>query len=775
MAIKKLRKLVALLTMVAVVAVGVPVISHSSAVDKTANDTAEGADSQSGEEVLDDGEVKQDGALGKPKKEDWITIKDYELITETDTFKMYLYAPRLSMILENKETGAVIESTLMDEKDDGNSNKQWNGYMKSGIVITAIEGKIDTTQIDMVNSPNSIKVSKQDQGFSAEIYFKEYKFGLTVNVALEGEKGDQLVVSVPDDSIKEELGKEGKYIGTVSLFPFMGYTFLDEQEGYMLVPDGNGALINLDNKEGRFNSGFSQMIYGKDVGFEDSSSKQYLWNKIDMIAQANKVLAPIFGMAHTEEGVGYLGIVEEGDTRASIEVHPNGATVNYNRCFAKFLYRSIYVQPLNNSNSGTVIKPEDDRTHMDSKVRYIFLSGDDVNYSTMANVYRDYLLEKGDIAKRDNKYNSRIDFLGTDREEFMLGTKAVTVTKVEDIENIFAELKSNGVSSLLSVYRGWQKGGLYSVPIKKYKADSHIGGTSALTKLIKDSAGDNYNVYLYNDGLRSNPATNQFSYNTIKQINKRAMEEEIWAEVYDTFNYLTPEKSSSTIDKFVSSYKKKDVSNLALSGLSNELFSYSYRGKFYTRKSTAEAYKKQVEKLDSDLNLILEEPFEYMWKNTDAFLNMPLGSSDYIYIDEEIPFLSMVLKGIIPMYSDYVNFEANKHEFLLQMAEAGVFPSFYLTQENSSDLIYTNSSNLFSTEYATYKDTVVEYDKILRELNNAIGDAGIKKHEKSDGVAVVTYDNGVKVYVNYTEDAVTVDGETVDAMSFSYKVGEPNE
>ena len=771
MAIKKLRKLAALLTMAAVVAVGVPVISHSSAVDDTAGDTADSSGSQSGEEVLDDGEVKQDGALGKPKKEDWITIKDYELVTETDTFKMYLYAPRLSVLLENKETGAVVESTLMDEKDDGNSNASWNGYMKSGIVITAIEGKIDTTQIDMVNSANTVKVTKNDKGFSAEVYFKEMKFGLTVDVSLEGEKGDQLVVKVPDESIKEEL--EGKYIGTISLFPFMGYTFLDDEEGYMLVPDGNGALINLDNKEGRFNSGFSQMIYGKDSGFEDSSSKKYLWNKIDMIAQANKVLAPIFGMAHTNEGVGYLGIVEEGDTRASIEVHPNGATVNYNRCFAKFTCRSIYVQPLNNSNSGTVVKPEDDRTHMDLQVRYIFLSGDDVNYSTMAGVYRNYLLEKGDIVKRDTAYNSRIDFLGTDREEFMMGTTAVTVTKVDDIENIFAELKSNGVSSLLSVYRGWQKGGLYSLPIKKYKADSHIGGTSSLTKLIKNAASDNYNVYLFNDGLRSNPATNRLSYNVVKQINKRAMEEEIWAEVYDTFNYLTPEKSESTLSKFVSSCKKKDISNLALSGLSNELFSYSYRGNFYTRKNTAEAFKKEIEQLDNDTNLILEEPFKYMWKNTDAFLNMPLGSSDYIYIDEEIPFLSMVLKGILPMYSDYVNFEANKQEFLLQMAESGVFPSFYLTQENSSSLIYTNSSNLFSTEYATYKDTVVEYDKTLRELNNAIGDSSIKKHEKSNGVAVVTYENGVTVYVNYTDSEVNVNGETVDAMSF--KVGEPNE
>ena len=37
----------------------------------------------------------------------------------------------------------------------------------------------------------------------------------------------------------------------------LGYSYLDEKEGYMLLPDGNGALIYLDDKEGRFNTGYT--------------------------------------------------------------------------------------------------------------------------------------------------------------------------------------------------------------------------------------------------------------------------------------------------------------------------------------------------------------------------------------------------------------------------------------------------------------------------------------------------------------------------------------
>ena len=790
MAIRKLRKTIALVTAMTLAASAVPSISHSTeagtetgteaGTETGAEDTGEtaegtdesgegGAAGQEGEgnTIKDDGEVVQKGALGKVDKKDWITIKDYEFITENDSYKMYFYKPRLSIMLEDKKTGKYIESTLSDEKDDGNSNATWNYYMKSGIVITAIVGTNSTYQVDLFNTPNTIQYKKINNGLSATIYYTDYKFGLTVDITLEG---DDLVVNIPDDYIVEE--KEETYIGTVSVFPFMGYSFLDDREGYMLIPDGNGALINLDNKEGRYVTGYSQMIYGSDAGFRDASTKEYLWDDYDMSRDANKVLAPVFGMAHTDEQTGYIAVVEDGYQRASIEAHPNGVMVNYNRCFAKFLLRDVFNQPLNNSESGRNIeRVEEDRTHLDMKVRYMLLSGEDADYSAMAVRYRNYLLDTGAITKKDSSYNTRVDFLGTDREEFLFGTRAVTVTTVENIEKMYGELKGKGVQSLLSVYKGWQKGGLYNVPITKYKADSHIGGTSKLTDLIKEADGYNYHVYLYNDALRLNPDTSRMTFDMIKQINKRTFKEWEWAEVYKTFYYLTPNKTTSDLEKFVSSYTKDGVSNLAIGGISNTLYSYSYKSRYYSKLDTQDKYAKSV---DDKTNLVLEEPVSYLWKNTDAFLDMPLGSSDYMYVNQEVPFMSMVLKGIIPMYSDYVNFEANKQEFFLQMVEAGVYPSFYLTYENSSKLLYTNSSNLFSTEYDTYKDTIAQYDKELRKINEVTADALIIDNEKLDnGVTVVTYDNGAKVYVNYSEEAQTVGNVTVNAMS--YKAGEPNE
>jgi hypothetical protein len=389
----------------------------------------------------------------------------------------------------------------------------------------------------------------------------------------------------------------------------------------------------------------------------------------------------------------------------------------------------------------------------------------------MANAYRSYLLDNGSLSvQEDTSYNTRIDFLGTERESFLLGTKAVVMTTVDDIKEIYEDLETSSVTDILTVYKGWQKGGLYDLPITKYKADSKIGGTSALTDLIKDSAEKGIDIYLYDDALTINPDENNATFNVVKKINKRRYEEETYKDVYETFNYLTPARSDYLLKKFIKSYTKKGVTNLAMAGISDNLFSYTYSGTTYTRYDCAASYASTVATIDESTNLILEQPFAYLWANTDAFLDMPMYTSSYVLEDESVPFLSIVLKGVMPVYSEYVNFEANKQEFFLKLVETGTYPSFYITKEDSSDLIYTNSSDIYSSQYSVYRDVIVEYNEALSALNEKVEGSFITGHEINDnGVTVVTYDNGVKVYVNYSTSEQTIDGVTIASMSYEVR------
>lgn len=702
-------------------------------------------------------------AMEANEKGSWSDWKEtHKLVAENDKFRLYVKEDSLALVIEDKATGAYMESA--PSYNDGRNNKTWTAYLNSALILTMIKGNDDTKQADLIRDKVDKKITYTENGFEAKVYWTQYKFGMTLKVELT-EEG--VSAWVPDESIVED--GEDYMIGTVCIYPCMGLSYLDYNEGYILIPDGNGALIYLTDKEGRFNTGFTSVVYGEDAGFSDTSSANLLWDRYQMITDAEQIIAPIWGIAHTDDKMAYLAVIEEGAERASIEANPNGVTLDYNRAYAKFTLRKLYTQPTsNNTSSGSFHLVEEDRSHSDLKIRFLFLTGAEANYAGMANAYRDYLLANGTLSMAgDNSFRTRVDFLGTEREEFIIGTKAVVMTTVDDIYEIYADLKESGVTDLLTVYKGWQKGGLWNIPITSYKADSKIGGTKKLTQLIQDAKEDGIAFYLYNEALRINPDEQNATFNTIKKVNKKKYEEYTYKDVYEKMAYLTPARSNTLLNKFANSYLKQGVDSLCVAGITNTVFSYSYGGKFYSRFDCADSYAQTLAGLDEKLSLVLEQPAAYLWSDMDAFLDMPMYASDFIYEEESVPFLSLVLKGIVPVYSEYVNFEANKEEFFLKLIETGTYPSFYITKESSADLIYTNSSNIYSSQYEVYKNEIIEYTEELAEVNKKVEGAVITGHEiLENGVRIVTYSNGVQIYLNYSRSNQTVDGIRLESMSY---------
>lgn len=689
-----------------------------------------------------------------------IQVSDYKEITKSETHKLYLHEESLSVYIEDIQTGEVIQSTLSDENNDKKSNATWEGYMKSAVVLTAIVGSNNTFQVDLFNTPHQKEIEQVEEGYAVNLYYPEYKFGLRMEVTLDG---DQLVVNIPEESIIEE--KPGSFISTISIFPFMNYSHLDDEEGYMLIPDGNGALIYLDNKESRYSRGFSQRVYGADVGFS-SLGRSYDWNGYPLLQKPNKILSPYFGIVHTNREIGFLGVIDSGQERAFIEAHPNGATVDYNRAYAKFLVRDIFVQPLNTSNSNTYVAVESDRIHEDMQVRYILVNKEAANYSGLANRYREYLLDTGILVKNENDYSIRVDFLGSDHENWLISTRPVIMTTIDDVSSIREELQNEGVEKLFSTFKGWQKGGFYNLPIMNLNTEKGVGSRSDLEALVQEFSDNNSSLYLYNDVIRLNPRTNSAVFNVIKQVNRRTFIEEKPFQVNSSFRFITPEKIANNTSAFSSAISDTSINNVMLAGISNELFTFNYSSRFYDRFYTSDMFEQLTSEFSEKHQIALEQPFDYLWKYAEALVDMPIQSSNYIYTNEEVPFLSMVLRGSVPLYSEYVNFEGNQKNFLLHLIESGVYPSFYVTRENSSQLINTDSAWLYSTEYNRYKADIIEWNKIFTELEMHVDGKTIVEHSREGSKVKVQYENGVEINLDYS----TLDVEISDESGVTKKL-----
>jgi len=103
--------------------------------------------------------------------------------------------------------------------------------------------------------------------------------------------------------------------------------------------------------------------------------------------------------------------------------------------------------------------------------------------------------------------------------------------------------------------------------------------------------------------------------------------------------------------------------------------------------------------------------------------------------------------------------------------EMGVSPSFYITYEDPAKLLYTNSSDIYSSKYSVYKESIIDYYNALKAVNEKTKGSVIIGHSQyENGLTVVTYENGVRVYVNYnTTTTIRADGLELEPMS--YKVG----
>lgn len=686
-------------------------------------------------------------------------IDGHRFIVANGQYEMYMKEENLSIIMRNKKTGAVMYSTV---DSPVKSNEEWTNFMRSSIVLEYLVGtNIVVYRADMYSGNPDKNITYTADGFVATISYPELEIAYEVQVKLT-EEGFK--VEIPQDKITE--GSSKYKVAGVYVYPFLGYSKLADREGYMFIPDGSGALIRLKDNDGKYKQPYSEMVYGANVGVDDSHVLS-LFNRMNPFNKPERILAPVFGMVQTDVAMGYLGIIEEGQFSAKIEAYPSGAIIPYNWITAKFIYRQIYNQPTS-KDSGTMVVRQKDMNQFDIKVRYDFVSEEKADYVGLAEKYRTYLLANELITKKDNEFKVRVDLLGSDIEKGLVFKKDIPMTTFDQASEIFKELQDNGVQDILSIYKGWQDGGNYaSLPVRSFKTESKLNNDMSMQELMQETKDRNIDMYLNHDALRLNPEEHgNTKYKVMKKYNKQAYKENVYGKVYRSFNYLNPQSSADIMEKMKKEYEDNAIDNIMISGISNELFSYSEGSKEFGRMNTKEYYESIVADYHDNFNLLLEQPFSYLWDYTNKVIDLPMKSSNYVFTDEEIPFLALTLRGIVPLYSEYINFQANQQEFFLQLVEQGLNPSFYITYEDPSKLLYTNSSHIYSSKYDRYDEMIQDYYGELQQVYEQTAGSMIQDYHRSNGVTKVTYDNGTIIYVNYQQQDVQFDGLTIKGLSY---------
>ena len=79
---------------------------------------------------------------------------------------------------------------------------------------------------------------------------------------------------------------------------------------------------------------------------------------------------------------------------------------------------------------------------------------------------------------------------------------------------------------------------------------------------------------------------------------------------------------------------------------------------------------------------------------------------------------------------------------------------------------YSALNVLYTTQYHTWLADAVDIYQRTNEVLKNVENSTITGHEiLSSGIRKVTYDNGVVIYINYSNSEITADGKTIPAKS----------
>lgn len=678
-----------------------------------------------------------------------IALADVHTV-ENDALILTIDSATLDLTVTDKATGLTLASGV-DAAGSG-ANKSWTGFLASTIVIDVAQGTAVTTKnYDIHSSGAAVAFTPLNNGADAVVDFTDVGQRITVQIRLEG---DSIAITVPADGI-EEYGETT--ICGLYLLPALGATKLDEKEGYMFVPEAAGAIIDFSDGNGIGSTPFSKRIYGANVGVDKSVLTE-------LNRPAEQVTLPVYGIAHTEDGIGCLAVVEDGSEAAEIMAYPAGVITKFNWAAAHFTLREQYIAQttrtlgLNSRESKANLR--------DMTMRFYILTGTEANYAGMARRYRAALEEQGRLREADTTYRPRIDLLGAESAQFLLWNSVVPMTTVEQAQEIVAAYDEAGFSDPLVIFRGWQPGGLtHSLGSGSTSLEGKLGSKNDLIALADQVQANGGRFLLELDPVTANPdRMYNMRVDVVRTIGQTVAEIKTGKDLYPIMYYLTPHRSGEILADAVKQWSAH-VDGIALKTMPNTLYSYYSNGSNHMRASTMADYREAMAAVNTPL--ALENPLAGYFSEMDVYLDMPLGTTSYSFLSAEVPFLPMVISGHVPYYSTWLNFESNQRKALLKMVEYGAYPSWLLTGDDVQELINTNSSDVFTAKWSVLMKPALAIDEALAALHTQLDGTAIIDHEIIDNDVVrVTYESGVQLLINYRRADYAIGGQTIPAQSW---------
>ena len=716
----------------------------------------------------EDGSIRVDYAIGKIEKKYIVPVA---ITAERyDQFTGQMSKKNKKQVSSNY---SLYEPSKLDKKD----NKE---------EIIARYPSVTEQALYILKSDTSSTNKGKIEGLFAEVGYNEEEFAKDMELVAEATNNngpvfnasvvyrldqDELIVEVPYDSLR----CEGDYpMSYVSVLPYFGAAGT-EQEGYMLLPEGGGALIDYNN--GKLSqSAYYANLYGWD----------YATERKEVISETRNAF-PVFGMGQPDGS--FICVIEGASSYAGINADIAGRFNNYNFVYAK--YNVIHYDRFNVSNRTAQLLYMYEKQIPDDTVvqRYFFTEGD--NYVDMANIYGKYLRRDPELryesASADVPVN--VELVGAiDKKVPKLGVPVKTVlpmTTFEQADAIISELLEEGIKDLNVRMTGWANGGVRQKVLTGVHTLNELGGDSGMKKLIASAKDKGINLFFdgiscfaYDSGLLEGflPFSNAARFTTREQAilynySTVTYRQSDWQDVY----YLVrPDYAQKCADNLINALKDRDAAGVAFRDIGNLLSADYYMQNTVTREQVKEMNVQTLrDAVAKGLKISIKEGNNYAIPYADMITDMNLTGNTYAIIDHRIPFYQIALHGMKDYTGESINLAGDYQTALLECAEYGAGLNFTFMKEDTSVLRDSMYSCYRAASYDRWKDIVTPMIRRYQTEMAGLNRQTIVDHKQlAEEVSETTYADGTKVYVNYSSLDYRGNGVTIPAREYLVKRGD---
>ena len=604
----------------------------------------------------------------------------------------------------------------------------------------------DGVEVSYILTPDS-KTAGKSSFSKSDIAFK-----LNINYTLTD--GSLYITAKTENLVANSSARLTK----LNLLGYFGASSQAQQGDFIFVPDGSGAIIKTDTEDESFKKPLEFAIYGEDTSAAQADSGKY------------SAVVPAYGIKQGNSA--FVMLISEGDALATISADRVRDGNSFFRVGSSFDITSGRIET---DGKKKKLYLADDSYDGEIGLCVRFLNGSNANYTGMAAAAREQLIRDRVLSTKTVESTGYLPLdlsvIGSaDRLLFSFWKFSPTVSKVytsfEQAQDMVMRMKAKGINGINLRYKGALSGGYDQSDLSSASILRRLGSGKDLEELCSYMSAQNMEIYLDVNLLSSSTDGSFSSRKTAENISGDEASYSYESDIAPTIGKKSYQKELLRIDKLggvmvkmLSNSKYGLFNGFCINDAGSLLYSDFSCGK--NRQESADIISEELTTLTAGRTLMTDTGNFFMIKNVRYISNVPMNAAaptGEAY--ESIPFVQLVLHGIIEYSSEPLNFEEDIQTAMLRCIEYGACPSYewsYKQSAEKNDVLY----------YENWLNSAAEF---YTRANDALGDvrsSRMTSHtEVADGVFCTEYDTGAMIYVNYTDSDVVVSGITIPAGDF---------